>query len=235
MLDTAFILAAGLGTRMRPLTEHSAKPLLHFRGERLIERHLRRLSDAGFQHAIINCSWHGQLLRQMLGDGSRYGLSIQYSCEDKAPLETASGIARAAALIGSNPFLLLNGDIWTDINLQKLRSTTHKACIVLVENPAHNPRGDFALNDSNQVRVSGKKMLTYAGIGIFTTRFVKTSALTGERLGNTLRAAAERGTLRGITHNCEWFDIGTPLALSNQSPLSNKQAVNTGISNTPTQ
>ena len=215
MLETAFILAAGLGTRMRPLTEDSAKPLLHFRGERLIERHLRKLADAGFRRAVINTSWHGQQLRQIVGDGSRYGITVHYSCEDNHPLETASGLARASSLLGDTPFLLVNGDIWTDFDLSRFRQTASGIVIVLVDNPLHHPSGDFALNQDQQVQPPDglSQMLTYAGIGVFDNAFVASSAKTGSKLGDKLRQAADQGTLKGTYHPGTWYDIGTPKAL----------------------
>ena len=215
MLDTAFILAAGLGTRMRPLTEDSAKPLLHFRGERLIERHLRKLTDAGFQRAVINTSWHGQQLRQIVGDGSRYGIAVHYSCEDNSPLETASGLARASSLLGDTPFLLINGDIWTDFDLSRFRQNASGNVIVLVDNPPHHPSGDFALNQDQQVQPSGGQgqKLTYAGIGVFDNAFVASSATSGSKLGDKLRQAANQGTLKGMYHPGTWYDVGTPTAL----------------------
>ena len=212
MLNTAFILAAGLGSRMRPLTAHCAKPLLHFRGERLIERHLHRLSAAGFQHVIINCSWQSQLLRQVLGDGKRYGISILYSCEDSTPLETASGIARATDLLQENAFLLINGDIWTDLDLGKIRLCANCPHIVLVDNPPHNPAGDFALI-GEKVQNSGDTTLTYAGVGIINSQLVQGSASTGAKLGDSLRMAAKQSRLTGLHHQGEWYDVGTPAAL----------------------
>lgn len=213
MLDTAFILAAGLGTRMRPLTEDCAKPLLHFRGERLIERHLRNLADVGFQRAVINISWHSQQLRQIVGDGSRYGIAVHYSCEDNSPLETASGIARASSLVGDTHFLLINGDIWTDFDMGRFRHSATTPFIVLVDNPPHHPSGDFALTQDQLVHVSGAQKLTYAGIGVFDSAFVASSATTGSKLGDKLRQAANQGTLKGTYHVGTWYDIGTPKAL----------------------
>lgn len=217
MLDTAFILAAGLGTRMRPLTENSAKPLLHFRGERLIERHLRNLAEAGFQRAVVNTSWHGRQLRQIVGDGSRYGLAVYYSCEDNNPLETASGLARASSLVGDAPFLLINGDIWTDIDLGRFRQSATTPFIVLVDNPPHHPSGDFALTPDQRVHTSGAQKLTYAGIGVFDSAFVESSATNGSKLGDKLRQTADQGTLQGTYHSGIWYDIGTPAALKDNS------------------
>jgi len=191
---------------MRPLTEHCAKPLLHFRGERLIERHLRQLAAAGFERVIINCSWHGQLLRTLLGDGSAYGLQIRYSCEGDTPIETASGIARAAELLGNEPFLLLNGDIWTDLPLAPLRS------LQLVDNPPHNPTGDFSL--VNDLASNGdSERLTYAGIAVLSADFVARDASSGAKFGDTLRRAADTQQLMAKHHTGAWFDIGTPAAI----------------------
>lgn len=213
MLKTAFILAAGLGTRMRPLTNHTAKPLLYYKGERLIERHLHRLAAVGFENVVINCSWSDQQLRLLLGDGRKFGIHIQYSCEDNSPLETASGLLRATELLERRPFLLINGDIWTNLDLQILYTSLKSPGIVLVDNPPHNPAGDFALSDQGKVEICGHRKLTYAGIGVFTSPFIQNSAESGESLGDTLRTASSKLTLHGYHYSGTWLDIGSPSSI----------------------
>lgn len=220
-MNTALILAAGLGTRMRPLTDHTAKPLLHYHAERLIERHLRLLSAAGFSRAVINVSWQGKQLRQLIGDGNKFGIQVLYSCEDDSPLETASGIARASTLIGDTRFALINGDIWTDLEYKRLRETEYDPSIVLVENPPHNPQGDFAIDKDQQVSNCGENMLTYAGIGVFNCSLVQSASNAGSKLAAALRLAAKQNALRGIVHKGIWVDVGSPSALKSQ--VSNRQ------------
>ncbi len=221
MLNTAFILAAGLGNRMRPLTEHCAKPTLYYQGERLIERHLRRLSVAGFRHAVINCYWQGQQLRQLLGDGSTYGLGISYSCEDSAPLETASGIARAARQLGNAPFLLVNGDIWTDFDFrmaQQVQGATHhsKTHVFLTANPPHNTSGDFGLDASGYVRNTAKVRFTYTGMSIFDISLLQGAEQSGAKLADIFRRCAAKGELQGSMLNAQWLDIGHPAVITQQ-------------------
>ncbi len=213
MLDTAFILAAGMGTRMRPLTHYTAKPLLHFRGEKLIERHLRRLADAQIKQVLINCSWHNKQLRQQLGDGQRYGLDIVYSCEDNTPLETAGGISRASDLLGDKSFLLINGDIWTDLDLGAFHQNHCSPSIVLTSNPPHNPEGDFSITDDGYLRNTGTEKLTYAGVGILNCQLLPQTTHTTAKLADTLRSLAKQGELKGYEQTGEWFDIGRPTAL----------------------
>lgn len=212
-MNTALVLAAGLGTRMRPLTQQTAKPLLHFRGERLLERHLRRLAASGYTRAVINTSWCGRQLRQRVGDGSRYGLDAVYSCEGETPLETASGIARAAPLLPENEFLLVNGDIWTDLDFSLLRTQASTPCIVLVPNPCHNRQGDFALSPAGKVRNTGADKVTYSGVARLDKRAFTDVARSGGRLGDNLRQWAEHDVLSGRLHRGEWYDVGTPQAL----------------------
>ena len=141
----AMILAAGKGERMRPLTLTTPKPLVRAGGVPLIEYHLRALAAAGFTDIVINHAWLGQQIEDYLGDGSRYGVSIQYSAEGE-PLETGGGIFRALPLLGDEAFLVVNGDIWTDYDFSVLHpSITGLAHLVLADNPAHHPTGDFSL------------------------------------------------------------------------------------------
>jgi MurNAc alpha-1-phosphate uridylyltransferase len=205
----AIILAAGRGERMRPLTETTPKPLLRAGGHCLIEYHLFALRRAGVHDIVINHSWLGQQIVDYLGDGHRYGVSIVYSAEGEPPLETAGGVIQALPLLGSEPFILVNGDIWTDYDFTHLpRSLSATAHLVLVDNPVHHHEGDFALH-SHILKNTGDK-LTYSGIGVYSPALFA-GLPTGVRpLAPLLRAAIERGEISGEWYRGEWWDIGTP-------------------------
>lgn len=160
------ILAAGRGERMRPLTDHTPKPLLQAGGRPLIAYHILALAAAGFCDVVINHAHLGTQIEQALGDGSRFGVSIHYSPEGQA-LETGGGIFRALPLLGPGPFLVVNGDIWTDYDYTRLPSEpAGLAHLVLVDNPPHHPRGDFALA-GQRVETEGPALLTFSGIGVY--------------------------------------------------------------------
>ena len=168
----AMILAAGLGERMRPLTDHTPKPLLKVGGATLIEYHIERLAREGFRELVINVSHLGEQIVNFCGDGGRWGLAIKYSHEE-APLETAGGIVKALPLLGQEPFLVVNGDIWIDYPFGALLPRAGQlgdcAHLVMVDNPPQHPLGDFRLDDEGLVRVrpSTESGLTYAGVGLF--------------------------------------------------------------------
>ena len=146
----AMILAAGRGERMRPLTDSTPKPLLRVGGKALIEYHLEKLAAAGIRDVVINISYLGERIREILGDGSRWHLSIQYSIEPE-PLETAGAILQALPLLGEQPFVLINGDVWTDYAIEKLKDyPLQSSCghLVLVNNPSHHPEGDFSVTNA---------------------------------------------------------------------------------------
>ena len=162
----AMILAAGRGERMRPLTDQVPKPLLEAGGKPLIVHHIERLVAAGFRELIINHGHLGEQLVAALGDGARWGAQIQYSPEAPA-LETGGGIFRALPYLGPGPFLVINGDIWTDMDFAGLRLESGQlAHLILVDNPPHHPLGDFALTDG-LVQAQGKPRLTFSGIGLY--------------------------------------------------------------------
>jgi MurNAc alpha-1-phosphate uridylyltransferase len=141
----ALILAAGLGERMRPLTDSTPKPLLSVGGKRLIEWHLEKFSAIGIDEVVVNTSWLAEQFPQVLGDGSRWGLRIHYAYEGTTPLETGGGMGNALQWLGDAPFIAVNGDLWSDANFASLpRDPDGEAHLLLVDNPAHNPRGDFA-------------------------------------------------------------------------------------------
>ena len=167
----AMILAAGRGERLRPLTDETPNPLIKVAGKSLIEYHIDNLASAGIKDIIINTAWLAEKIHQQLGDGSNYGVTIQYSDEGTA-METAGGIINALPLLGDEPFLVVNGDICCDFDFSSLDTLKDgiQAHLILVENPDHNPEGDFSLQDE-LVKNTGETMYTFSGIGIYSTDF----------------------------------------------------------------
>lgn len=207
----AMILAAGRGERMRPLTDHTPKPLLEVGGKALIVRHLERLAEAGVGDVVINVAWLGDRIRAALGDGAALGLKIRYSPEPPGALETAGGIRAALPLLGSDPFLVVNGDLWCDYPLDRLvgRAPRGLAHLVLVDNPAHHPGGDFALVDG-EVRADREPRLTYAGIGVYRPELF-TGLPPGRRaLRPVLDRAIADGQVSGEAFHGAWADVGSP-------------------------
>ncbi|WP_312267571.1 N-acetylmuramate alpha-1-phosphate uridylyltransferase MurU [Neisseria sp.] len=227
----AMILAAGRGERMRPLTDRHPKPLLPVGREPLIGWHLRRLKEAGITEIVINHAWLGRQIEETLQDGAAYGASIAYSAEGEKGLETAGGIATALPLLGDEPFLVVNGDVLTDIDFTaakqraaSLRSQRHLAHLWLVGNPEHNPSGDFALADSGMVRSTGEsggRMLTFSGIGVYDPAlFADTPPHQAAKLAPLLRAAMDAGQVSGEAHSGLWLDVGTPERLAEADRLA---------------
>lgn len=208
----AMILAAGRGERMRPLTDHTPKPLLPVGGKPLIAWHLERLAHAGFHDIVINHAHLGAQLEAALGDGSRFGVHIAYSPEGEA-LETAGGIANALPLLGDQPFLVVNGDIYTDydfahIALQPMGGVA--AHLVLVDNPPQHVQGDFFLEDGRLVE-DGALRLTFSGIGIYhPSLFAGIAAGSKARLAPLLHAAIREGRATAEHYLGDWVDVGTP-------------------------
>jgi len=207
----AMILAAGKGERLRPLTLHRPKPLIEVAGKPLIEYHLKALASAGFNQLVINCAWLGEQLIEHLGDGSRFGVRIMWSPEAPA-LETAGGIKQALPLLGDAPFLLVNGDIWTDCDFARLHRPLAPhldAHLLLVDNPPHHPQGDFSLKDGQITTVSEHPRLTYSGIALINPRLVK-DCLQGHALplAPLLHQAASGGRLSGEHFKGSWIDVG---------------------------
>ncbi|MCW8274852.1 nucleotidyltransferase family protein [Pseudomonas sp. PCH199] len=206
----AMILAAGKGERMRPLTLTTPKPLVRAGGVPLIEYHLRALAAAGFTEIVINHAWLGQQIEDYLGDGSRYGVSIQYSPEGE-PLETGGGIFRALPLLGDEAFVVVNGDIWTDYDFSVLHQPiVGLAHLVLVNNPVHHPAGDFQLIDG-EVRDGqpGAATLTYSGIAVLHPQLFESCCAGAFKLAPLLRAAMANGQVSGERLNGLWVDVGT--------------------------
>ena len=219
----AMILAAGEGRRMRPLTEVTPKPLLKVAGRALIEHHIERLSAAGFDEIVVNVSHLGQQLVDFLGDGSRWRVVISISAE-QTPLETAGGIVQALPRLGDAPFLLVNGDVYTDYPFAQLRDaapTDKGAHIVLVPNPDHHPKGDFELQNSSVVHLpstvpaaEGAATATYSGIGIYDPAMFK-HCVPGKRpLKPLLDGAIAENRLSGERYEGLWEDVGTPERLA---------------------
>ena len=212
----AMILAAGRGERMRPLTLVRPKPLLEAGGAPLIVHHLRALQSAGFSDIVVNLSWLGEQIRTTLGDGSRYGVRLHYSDEGPEPLETGGGIFRALPLLGAGPFLVLNGDVWTDVDWAGLRdrlAPDDLAHLVLVPNPDHNTAGDFVLEHGRIVESAGERY-TFSGVGIYRAELFAGCRVGIFKLAPLLRTAARAGRVSGQLHTGAWLDIGTPERLA---------------------
>jgi N-acetyl-alpha-D-muramate 1-phosphate uridylyltransferase len=207
----AMVLAAGRGERMRPLTDREPKPLLKVGGKRLIEYHLERLAAGGFREVVVNTAWLGDMIPAALGTGSHYGLAITYSHERPEALETGGGIFQALPLLGSHPFLLVNGDVWTDIDFGTLRRDPPNgslAHLVLVPNPPQHARGDFRLNQGQVSEGEGLRH-TYSGVGIYRPEMFAGCEPGKFPLLPLLRRAIEKGALSGELHEGRWYDIGT--------------------------
>ena len=216
----AMILAAGKGERMRPLTLHTPKPLLPVAGQPLIEYHLRALAAAGFSEVVINHAWLGQQIEDHLGDGSRFGLSIRYSPEGE-PLETGGGIFKALPLLGEAPFLLINGDIWTDYDLARLRTPLQGlAHLVLVDNPGHHGRGDFRLQGSQVVDGDDAAgTLTFSGLSVLHPALFEGCRPGAFKLAPLLRQAMAAGRVSGEHYQGRWVDVGTQERLAEAERL----------------
>ena len=223
----ALIFAAGLGERMRPLTDHTPKPLLVAGGKPLIVWHLERMAAAGVHEVVINTSWLADQFPQALGDGSQWGVKITYSYEGTTPLETGGGMLHALPLLGDAPFLLVNGDIWTDFDFAQLPpAPAGLAHLVMVDPPEQAPRGDFAL-DGGLVNEGNGPKLTYAGIGLYRPELLAnwrahTASNGSPDQGTTprfplapiLRAHRAEGSIHGHHHQGRWTDVGTPQRLA---------------------
>ncbi len=221
----AMILAAGLGTRMRPLTLDKPKPLLDVAGKPLIVWHIEALKRAGITEIVINCAWLAEKLMQALGDGSQFGVNIHWSVETDA-LETAGGIINALPLLGDAPFLLVNGDVWTRFDYSKLHKYdvgTDLAHLMLVDNPLQHPTGDFVLangrvyspkDNSSAIEQQGAEQLTFAGISVLSPQLFAGLEQGKRPLAPLLIQAMQQGGVSGRKLNDAWVDVGTPERLS---------------------
>jgi MurNAc alpha-1-phosphate uridylyltransferase len=234
----AMILAAGRGNRMRPLTDHTPKPLLTAGGRTLIEHQIDKLKAAGFTELVVNHAHLGERIEAYLGDGSRYGLSIRYSAEGRAighegALETGGGILKALPMLadGDEPFLVTNGDVWCDFDYGRLVDASaiaddDLASIVLVDNPGHNTGGDFALAGGRVTRDEGEK-LTFAGIGLYRPALFaghdRDAPPSAFPLAPLLFNAMDRGLVGGLKHSGCWLDVGTPQRLEQLDRMLTEQ------------
>ncbi len=215
------ILAAGRGERMRPLTDHTPKPLLPVGGKPLIVWHIERLRGAGFLDLVINHAHLGHRLEEALGDGAAFGVRITWSPEAGA-LETAGGIRHALPLLGDAPFVVVNGDVFCDADFVLLRAAAAGlradgplAHLLLVDCPAHHPDGDFHLDPSGMVHASGAPRLTFSGLGAYhPALFAGLADHTPAKLAPLLREAMSAGKVTGRHHTGRWIDVGTPQRLA---------------------
>lgn len=208
---------------MRPLTDSTPKPLLGVGGKHLIEWHLEKLATMGIDEVVVNTSWLADQFPHALGDGGRWGLQIHYAYEGSTPLETGGGMCNALPWLGDAPFIAVNGDIWCDADFAALpREPAGEAHLLLVDNPVHNPRGDFALGTDGHVYSNGDERLTFSGIGVYrASLFADWRTVIGEvagtelkpprfKLAPLLRGAMGRGAVNGTHHRGRWTDVGTP-------------------------
>lgn len=208
----ALIFCAGRGERMRPLTDATPKPLLCVAGKRLVEWQLGQLAAAGVRDIVINTSHLAEQFPAALGNGSRWDLRITYSHEGPEPLETGGGMLLALPLLGAGPFIAVNGDIWSDFDFSTLpQKPAGLAHLVLVDNPAHHPRGDFSLEHGT---VFDEPQLTFAGIGVYRPELIAAHAPGRFPLAPILRAAMRDGKVSGEHHTGYWSDVGTPQRLA---------------------
>jgi MurNAc alpha-1-phosphate uridylyltransferase len=217
----AMILAAGRGERMRPLTDICPKPLLSVGGKPLIVWHIERLARAGINAIVINHAHLGHKIEETLGRGNLWGVDIEYSPEDEA-LETAGGIAKALPLLGDGPFLVVNGDVYCELEFGTFyaRALTriaqgNLAHLAMVDNPPHNPRGDFVLDASGRVSCDVGSLFTFSGIGVYRPElFSSIEAGSKAKLAPLLYAAMEQGRVSGQHFQGRWEDVGTPQRLT---------------------
>jgi MurNAc alpha-1-phosphate uridylyltransferase len=208
------ILAAGRGERMRPLTDTTPKPLLKVAGQCLIEYHIHSLVAAGFTDIVINLAYLGEQIVETLGDGQHYGIRLHYSYEGSQALETGGGILHALPLLGNSPFLVVNGDIWTDYPFHQLREQplSGLAHLILVNNPPHNLPGDFHLQEL-QIDSQKTPRLTFSGIGIYHHDLFKNCRPGRFSIVPLLRNAMLEKKVTGEHYQGQWLDIGTPQRL----------------------
>tara|TARA_R110000787_G_scaffold158667_1_gene272517 strand:+ start:399 stop:1073 length:675 start_codon:yes stop_codon:yes gene_type:complete len=207
------ILAAGRGERLRPLTDHTPKPLLHAGPKRLVEYLIEKLVDAGLNDIVINHAHLGEQFEPILGSGERYHAHFEYSAEVAGGLETAGGIIQALPLLGNEPFLVVNGDIWTDFpfaDLAKIELSTEQLChLVMVNNPAHNPAGDFYLDSEGLLTLEGEPKLTFSGIGIYRPEMFADHPVAKRALKPFFVEAMKQKKATGQHYQGQWSDIGT--------------------------
>lgn len=219
----AMVLAAGRGERLRPLTDRIPKPLLMVRGKPLIVWHLEALARAGIRELVINVAWLAAAIRQTLGGGQAFGVQIQYSEEPAGALEVGGGIFQALPLLGDAPFLVVNGDIYTDLDFGRLAiASTALAHLVLVPNPAHHPGGDFVLR-GHEVSSGAAPRLTYSGIGVYRPELFTDCSAGRFPLLPLLQRAIASGRLSGERYDGQWTDVGSAERLAALNGSSNQE------------
>lgn len=216
----AMILAAGRGERMRPLTDKMPKPLLEINNKPLIVWHIEKLSQLGFKEIVINIDYLGDLIVERLGDGSKWGVKLIFSDErESGALESAGGIIKALELLGDQ-FLVVNGDIWCDYEFESnFNLGDDLAHLILVPNPEHNPKGDFAINKERALN-SEKEKFTFSGIGYYSKELFTSLEINKIPLAPILREAIEHNKISASLYSGKWFDIGTPQRLSQANSIS---------------
>ena len=208
------VLAAGMGERLRPLTETVPKALVEVRGQSLLERHLEALRAAGVDNVVINLGWLGNRILERIGSGERYGLKVIYSQEGDDILETGGGIHRALPVLGSEPFLVVNADIYTDMPLSAIElGDRDLAHLVLVPTPDDKDGGDFALDDG-RIRNAGETIYTFSGVAVYRPEFFADCEPGRFSVVPMLRAAADEDRLSGSVYAGTWRDVGTPERLA---------------------
>jgi len=205
----AMILAAGRGERLRPLTDTIPKPLLQVGDHCLIEWHIKRLHSAGLTDIVVNVSYLGDLIQARLGDGSQYGVRITYSQEPPGALETGGGICKALPLLGEPAFIVVNADIWSDFPFEQLSEPKGLAHLVMVNNPAQHPDGDFVLDDDHVLDEPAGARYTFSGIGVYRPELFSGKAQGRFPLAPVLKLAMKEKAVSGELYQGNWYDIGT--------------------------
>lgn len=215
-------MAAGYGKRLRPITDHTPKPLIEIAGQTLLERHILALKSAGVTSMVINVSWLADTIASFVGDGSRWGVQIRLSREGDRPLDSGGAMRHAMPLLGPAPFLVINGDIVCDFPLHTLTELSPVAChLVLVDNPPHNPEGDFGIHQGHLINDAA---LTYSGIGVYQPALVAAAPRPSRfSIVPLIRQAADAGTASAEYHKGRWLDIGTPERLDHAHALMNDE------------
>lgn len=213
MLNSALVLCAGLGTRMRPITQHTPKPLVKVAGKSLLFYHLERLQQAGIKQVVINTFWLGEQIIKAVEEADTFDLTIRFSRE--IPLmETAGGVKKALSYIEDDTFLVINGDIWCDMPIESIDTPTsdYLANLVMVTNPSHNPNGDFAIDDGI-LSLEGANKRTFSGIAVYRRAFFDPIPLQPESLSPWFRHWIATQQLQGQEYMGKWCDVGTPQRL----------------------
>lgn len=205
----AMLLAAGRGDRLRPITDQLPKPLLSVAGKPLIVHHIEKLAAAGFKNIVINLSWLGEQIEQVLGNGEKFNVAISYSKESTL-LETGGGIFNVLPLLGPDPFLVINADIYTDFPITTIASPIHSlGHIILVQNPEHHPQGDYCLTVDGKINKQGSPTFTFSGIGIYTPELFHDCVAGVFRLPTVFDSAIAAQQLSGEIYQGLWCDVGT--------------------------